>query len=435
MAYAARRDSARFVVGSVSVAHFLSHFYFLVFPPLFPLFVDEFGVSNTQLGLLFSLVFLMPSVLQLPVGDLVDRVGAQPVLVAGMAVTGLGISATALANSYLALLGFALLGGVGQSVFHPADLALLETVSDAGNEGKSYGTHTFAGFLGFAAGPLVAGGLALRFGWQPALAGLGLVGVAYAAVLYLTMAPVHRGRGAAGDDADGGSDAGDDAVAAASDAGDDAVDADPDSDADGGGLRSTWAVLTRPPVLATFLFFVLLTVSSTGIQSFTVVFLTDAVGLDAGPANTTLTANLTATALGVLAGGVLADRISIHAILLTTLSVAGVLVGVIVAGVLPPTYLVTLATFSVLGLIHGLALPSRDSLVSSFSTSDTTGKSFGFAYTGVTIGAFVAPVMLGFVSDTLDERVMYATIGVFYAASVLTVAALALGVVGGDGDG
>jgi len=430
MAYGYRRDSTRFVVGSVSVAHFLSHFYFLVFPPLFPLFVDDFGVSNTQLGLLFSLLFLMPSVLQVPVGDLVDRVGAQPVLAAGMAVTGLGITVTALANSYLALLGFALLAGVGQSVFHPADLALLETVSDEGSQGKSYGTHTFAGFLGFAAGPLVAGGLALRFGWKPALAGLGLVGVAYAVVLYLTMAPVHRGRESAGRNADADADGDVDADGDAA-VGDDAADADGDA----GGLRSNWAVLARPPVLATFLFFVLLTVSSTGIQSFTVVFLTDVVGLDPGPANTTLTANLTATALGVLAGGVLADRVSIHAILATTLTAAGALVGVIVAGAFPPTYLVTLAVFSVLGLIHGLALPSRDSLVSAFSTSDTAGKSFGFAYTGVTVGAFVAPVMLGFVSDAVNERAMYATIAVFYAASVLTVAALAVGLVDRGADG
>jgi MFS family permease len=174
---------------------------------------------------------------------------------------------------------------------------------------------------------------------------------------------------------------------------------------------------------------VLLTISSTGIQSFTVVFLTDAFDLTTPLANTTLTTNLTATAIGVLVGGVLADRLNIYGILVATLTVACALIGVIVSGVLSTALPVVLVVFSVLGLAHGLSLPSRDSLVAEFSTSDSTGKSFGFAYTGVTIGAFVAPVMLGFVSDTINNQVMYGLIGVFYAAAVLTVVVLYTGLV------
>ncbi|MFW5917912.1 MAG: MFS transporter [Haloferacaceae archaeon] len=397
-----QHSSTGFVIGTVSLAHFLSHFYFLVFPPLFPLFRAEFDVSNTQLGLLFSLLFFMPSILQLPVGDLVDRIGAKRVFVAGIAVTGVGVMATTLANSYPALLAFALLAGVGQSVFHPADFALIETVTDETTRGKGFGTHTFAGFLGFAAGPLIAGGLGIRYGWRPALLALGSIGVVYAVAVLLTMAPVHRGR----------------------ELGDGSPGADEDENDDGGGLLSNWALLLDPRILATFAFFVLLTVSSTGIQSFTVVFLTDVFDLSNAVANTTLTANLTATAVGVLAGGVLADRLNIYAILVGTLAVACALTGVIVAGVLPSTLVITLGLFVVLGFAHGLALPSRDSLVSEFSTSDSTGKSFGFAYTGVTVGAAVAPVMFGVVSDTVNNVAMYSLVGVFYAAAVLTVVLL-----------
>jgi MFS family permease len=337
-----RRGSPRFVIGTVSVAHFVSHFYFLVFPPLFPLFKAEFGLNNTEVGLLFSLVFLMPSILQVPVGDLVDRVGAKPIFVAGIAVTALGTMATTLATSYVALLGFAVIAGVGQSTFHPADFALIETVTDETNRGKGFGTHTFAGYLGFAAGPLVAGGLGLRYGWRPALLGLGAVGLLYAAAVHLALESVHRGR-----DTDGTED-------------------------DDGDLLSNWTLLADPRILATFLFFVLLTVSTTGIQSFTVVFLTEVFRLDGAVANTTLTANLTATAFGVLAGGVLADRFSIYGINVGTLTTAAVLVAAIAFGGVPHVIAVTVAVFTVLGLFHGLALPSRDSLVSEFSTSDST---------------------------------------------------------------
>lgn len=395
MASVARFGSPGFVVGTVSIGHFLSHFYFLVFPPLYPLFRAEFDLTNTQLGLIFSLVFLMPSVFQVPVGDLVDRFGAKPIFIGGLALTGLGTSATSLANSYPALLGFVLLAGIGQSAFHPADFSLIETVTDTSNRGKGFGTHTFAGFLGFAAGPLVAGGLGVRFGWRAALAGLGVMGVLYAIGVALTLAPVHRNRGEGEDDTDG-------------------------------GRRSSWRQLADPRILLTVLFFVLLTISGTGIQSFTVVFLTDVFDLGVTVANTTLTANLTATAVGVLAGGFLADRFNIYGIIAGTLTTAAVLVGVIIAGLVPGVLVAIFAAFGVLGLFHGFALPSRDSLVSEFSTSDTTGKSFGLAYTGVTVGATIAPVLFGVVSDTAGNLAMYSLVSVFYLGAVLTVVVIYL---------
>jgi len=392
-------ESRRFIVGTVSLAHFLSHFYFLVFPPLFPLFRTEFGVTNTQLGLMFSLLFLMPSVLQVPVGDLVDRLGAKRIFVVGIAVTGLGTMTTALANSYIALLGFVLLAGIGQSVFHPADFALLDAVSDASNRGKGFGSHTFAGYLGFAAGPLIAGGLGVRFGWRSALAGLGLIGLGYAALVWATLGPVHRERAT--------------------------VDEDAHTDAAG----SNWAQLADPRVLLTVVFFVLLTVAGTATQSFTVVFLTEVTGLGVTIANTTLTANLTAAAFGVLAGGVLADQFDIYRNIALTLTAAAVFVVLLVLGVIPGVLAAILAIFVVLGLVHGLALPSRDSLVAEFSTSSSTGKSFGLAYTGVTVGAFIAPVLFGYVSDTAGNRVMFGLIGGFYLAAVVTLAVVYFGFV------
>lgn len=389
MSFRSSFGSRRFVVGTVSTAHFASHFYILVFPPLFPLFKAEFGLSNTELGVLFSLLYLMPSILQVPVGDLVDRIGAKRIFVAGIGLTSLGTMSTTLANSYPALLGFVLVASVGQTAFHPANFALLETVTDTTNRGKAFGVHTFAGYLGFAAGPIAAGYLGVRFGWRFALASLGVFGLVYAVFVFLTLAPVHGGRvGEAADDSNEG---------------------------------SNWSQLADPRILLTFLFFVMITLSITGLQSFTVVFLTDVFELGVTVANSTLTATLAATALGVLAGGFLADRSDIYAILGGTMAVAALLIGVIVVGVVPLVVIAILAAFTILGLVHGLALPSRDSLVSEFSTSDSTGKSFGLAYTGVTIGATISPVVLGVVSDTLNNRVMFSLIGMFYVGAFLTI--------------
>ena len=113
------------IIGLVGVAHGGSHFFHLVLPPLFPLLKLAFGVSYTELGLLISVLFATSGLCQTPAGFLVDRIGAARVLAAGLALLGAGAILASLAPVYLALLPAAMLMGLGNSVFHPADYAIL----------------------------------------------------------------------------------------------------------------------------------------------------------------------------------------------------------------------------------------------------------------------------------------------------------------------
>src|SRR5258708_11796035 len=72
------------LVGLISAAHGMSHFYGLVLPPIFPLLTDAFGVGYTEFGLLAALTYVASGVMQTPAGMLVDRVGPAPVLIAGL---------------------------------------------------------------------------------------------------------------------------------------------------------------------------------------------------------------------------------------------------------------------------------------------------------------------------------------------------------------
>src|SRR5258708_14688911 len=74
------------VVGLISRAHFFSHFYQLVLPPLFPLLKEEFGVSYAALGALTGLFFIASGCAQAPAGFLVDRFGARAGLLSGLAL-------------------------------------------------------------------------------------------------------------------------------------------------------------------------------------------------------------------------------------------------------------------------------------------------------------------------------------------------------------
>ena len=69
---AARATDAR-VIGLVGAAHFVSHIYILVLPPLFPFVRAEFGVSYTELGIAIAIFNILTGLLQTPAGFLVDR--------------------------------------------------------------------------------------------------------------------------------------------------------------------------------------------------------------------------------------------------------------------------------------------------------------------------------------------------------------------------
>ena len=68
-------------VGLVSAAHFVSHYYILLLPPLFAFITADYGVSYTELGLAISTFNIISALFQTPTGLLIDRVGARVILI------------------------------------------------------------------------------------------------------------------------------------------------------------------------------------------------------------------------------------------------------------------------------------------------------------------------------------------------------------------
>ena len=73
----------------VSLAHFTNHFQNLVLPPLFPLLKDRLGIGFVELGFALTVANILSVAAQLPVGFLVDRIGARRMLVAGLVFSAL----------------------------------------------------------------------------------------------------------------------------------------------------------------------------------------------------------------------------------------------------------------------------------------------------------------------------------------------------------
>ena len=393
------------VVGFVSGGHFFSHFYLLAFPPLFLLLQGDFGLSNFQVGLIMSAV-QVGTFLQVFAGDVVDRVGGKRVFVLGIVVTAAGIGLAGFASSYLLLLFFALVSSVGQAAFHPADYALLDAASDDGSEGKSFGLHNFAGSLGFAAGPTVVGGLALVAGWQTALIVAGGLGLCYAAIAYVAMDDVHL---------------------AAIEAADRAAPAD-DRGTNGDSEEAAgWSSLADPTLLALFAFFFVVSMGGFGFHSFTKVLVVDGFALSAAAGNNALTAFFTLSAIGVLVGGVIADRVRPHLVILPALLVSAGLTWAVAAGAIPSVAALVIGAFALIGGVFGLLIPSRDRLVNAAAAEGSTGRSFGFVFTGISLAGVVSPAVLGAVIDATSVWTAFWLVGAAFVVAAGVAGLIATG--------
>src|SRR5215510_8431170 len=163
--------------------HFLSHFYQLCLPPLFIAWQQAFDVSFAQLGVAMAMMSATAALLQTPMGFFVDRFGARPFLIGGTLVMTLSIAAMGFTTAYWQIVALALLSGIGSSVFHPADYAILSGSIDPARLGRSFAFHTFTGNIGFAAAPPATTALMLLLGWRGALIFVGLLGIPVAATI------------------------------------------------------------------------------------------------------------------------------------------------------------------------------------------------------------------------------------------------------------
>lgn len=378
----------------MSLGHFLSHFYFLSFPPLFPLLFAEFDVTYAELGLLVSSLYAMMFIFQIPFGWFVDHGYAKYVLVGGLLLTAGGMIGASTATSYPLLLVFALLSGVGQATYHPADYALIDVVSGDERAGRNFSFHTFAGYAGSGVAPVVVGGIGIRYGWRVALVLTGAVGILYAIALQFGVETVYANE-----------------IEPTN-----AEENDRADDKDDSAVRELLRPFFRLSILGMFLFFVVLIVGESGIQSFTIVFLVESFGLNESTGNTALTAFFVLTAVGVLVGGVLADRHSAANVVIASLAATAIITFLLTFGLLPVTVAVSMALFAMIGFGYGLVMPARDRLVSNLSPDQSVGKSFGLVFTGAAVGGTTGPILIGSAIDLTGPSVSMFLVGTFFLA-------------------
>ncbi len=378
------------VISIVAIAHFVSHVFIMLLPPIMLLVKDHFRVDYTDIALAITAYNVMSALLQTPAGFLVDRVGARIMLTLGLILSGVAICVSALLPGYWAfLIGYALLG-VANTVYHPADYSILSATVDGRRIGKAFSVHTFAGYLGSGVTPAMVIAAVAIWGWNGGFLCAAVLSFAAAILLMVTGSVLPRvPRKTA-------------TVTTKS-----------------GESKVGWDLLLSPPILRNLLFFFCLAMANGGIQTFAVVSLGALHGTPASVANVGLSGFLLFSALGVLVGGIIADRTPHHERVAAAGFACTSTMAALLGWVEMPAAILILV-MSAGGLLNGIIQPSRDMMVRAVTPPGSFGKVFGFVTTGFNLGGMVAPLTFAWLMDHGQPRLIYVIVIVFILLALLT---------------
>jgi MFS family permease len=330
----------------------------------------EFGLSFTQVGLAMTVFFVVSGVGQALAGFAVDRFGALRVLTGGIVLLSASGLVLASAQSFGMLLGAAMVAGLGNSVFHPADFTLLNRRVSTPRLGHAFSVHGLSGNLGWAASPVLMVAVAGTWGWRASGIAASIVGVCALSFLLanrrmLTDAPLAVVEG---------------------------------KQAQGGAF----GFLGVPVVWMCFVFF-FFTVMAFGIlQNFAVPIFERDYGVSLALATSGLTAYLLGAAAGTGTGGFFASQGNTQERnVAIALSVAALCAVALATGSAPTWGIIVL--MGIMGFGAGFSGPSRDMLVRRAATSTfgqaAFGRIYGFVYSGIDVGLACAPLAFGPLMD------------------------------------
>ena len=386
-----RRDAR--VISVVGFAHGTSHFFHLALAPLFPWLKAAFVLSYAELGLLVSVFFVVSGIGQALAGFVVDRRGAYPVLLTGVSLLAISALVLASADHYATLICGAAIGGLGNSVFHPADFTLLNRHVSAPRLAHAFSAHGIAGTLGWATAPVFLAGIASVAGWRAALIGASMVAIAALCTLVLNRDRLNdasgRGRAAGAP----------------------------------GAPAQTLQFLRVPAVWMCFSFFLISAMFLGAVQNFAPAALVEMYDIPFALATSFITFYMLANTGGQVVGGFLAARTVHHERVIAAAFIAAAVMSLWMASGEVPRFGLMLP-IAVMGFAAGIAGPSRDLMVRAAAPRNATGRVYGVVYSGLDTGLAVAPLLFGAVMDAHRPAWLFAGV----AALQLLALGTAIGV-------
>ncbi len=125
--------------------------------PILPFYVERFGGSGLQMGMLMSIFSLMQFVFSPIWGGLSDRVGRKRVLMIGALGNAMSMALMGLAREYWLLFSARMLSGMLSSATLPAAMAFISDITDEKHRSGGMGLFGAAFGLGMVLGPGIGG--------------------------------------------------------------------------------------------------------------------------------------------------------------------------------------------------------------------------------------------------------------------------------------
>ena len=114
------------------------------------------GITATQVGILFATAGFVSMLLGIPLGMLADRAGKKKIMILGLLISGVAMAGMAFAKSYHWLTIFVVGQSVGMAMFSPASLGLLSDSVPSQRQSTAMGAY---GGLGEDTGIIVGAAL------------------------------------------------------------------------------------------------------------------------------------------------------------------------------------------------------------------------------------------------------------------------------------
>jgi MFS transporter, FSR family, fosmidomycin resistance protein len=282
----------------------------------------------------------------------------------------------------------AMLSGLGNSVIHPADYAILTGSVERSRIGRSFALHTFVGHVGFAAAPPVTAALMLLIGWRNTLLLVGGLGVPVVlSILWQSRILAEQKRMPARAEA---------------------------------GFRADLRQLLSRPILLFFGFFMVSSMAGAGIQSWLITVLHSLHGLTLEAASSALTGYMVGTMSGVLLGGWVADRTDRHLAFVVVLTVIGSAI-LLWVDLVSMSQLATIGVLFTGGILIGASRTPRDVMVKDAAPPGQIGKVFGFVSAGLALGGAIMPVPYGMMIDAGRPDLVLVVVAGLWLTSLLFV--------------
>ncbi|MCI6159380.1 MAG: MFS transporter [Selenomonadaceae bacterium] len=356
-------------------------------PALLPFFVSNYGMNYADIaGIMFGYSFLS-SLVQPAFGYLADKGSRQWFMVLGILMTSLAFAVLGFVQSYWSIFAFAVIMGIGSSIFHPEGARNVTAVSGR-EKGKAVSIFSVGGNAGFGLGPLLIVFLVSLFGMRGTLfyAGMGLV---LAGILGISIPAIRRAGQSSG-------------------AADDPAVHSVETPAP--AAKNDWSAFAK-----LFLSIFFCSTLMTGINSFLPMYCIQALGTSEAVGSATLSIFALMGIAATLIGGWLADR---HGYVNTMRLCCWVAVPVFAA----------IAFSGSIYAIYAMLIPLSLALRGQYSSTVVLGQSYlskniGFA-SGITlgvsfsIGGIIVP-FLGHYADAFGIQALFTLLVVFSVLGAL----------------